>query len=189
MKKLRTIAVILLSLVILQGSNKAPFSQLDFTLQINQNINRNQFHKFWKVKKGLNIYYTTPFYTGEILAGCNYLSYKSKTNTRPDYQSYFIYTGWLYNIKIFEQATISPVIRFGNYLMNFDIDSQHEKYESEICIGYSVIFEYPLNSIININWEIGNEKIYTYKNLNFILLKAGINLQIEKPDWLKDFLE
>ncbi|MCF7886504.1 MAG: hypothetical protein K9M80_08415 [Candidatus Marinimicrobia bacterium] len=141
------------------------------------------------MNKGFNFNYTTPFYLGKIQGGLNYMQFSSKYKFRPDFQSYFIYAGWLYDFQLINKLSFAPCIKIGNYLMNFDIESQYEKYESEVCIEYSILLKYSLNESVAINLELGKNFVYTYKNIDLILLKTGISFQLETPEFFNGIQE
>ncbi len=174
----------------MKGAQKPAFSEIEVTVQLTHNINKTTFHNYWKIENGFNVSYKTPFYIGDLLVGGSYLPYKSKIHSKPNYQSYFIFSGWLYNLNILNIIKLSPGIKFGNYLMNFEIILEdNEKFESEICLEYFCNLQYQINSSTNLNFEISKETVYTYKPLKFIFIKAGIGLKIEKPKWFEGFFK
>ena len=168
------------------GNQKPPFSSLQINIQLASNRNNKILHEYWEVNKGMNISYQTPFYLGEICGGFSFFPYESRSDERPDFQSYFIYLGWLYEFQVFNKINFSPGIKFGNYLMNFDIKSEYDKLESEISTELFGRLEYKLTTKASLQIEYGQQNIYTYKILKLNLFKVGFALELEKPDWIMD---
>jgi hypothetical protein len=189
MKLKRLILLLPLILLSLPAKQKPAFSHIEAIIQIDQEIKAPGINQFWKNNSGFSLTYKTPFYYGNMLLGFHFFSHQSRLKENPDFQSYFLYAGWSYDLFTVSEFTVSPGIKFGNYLMNFKKTEGHEKFESELCFEYFCHLDYSISDLTKINIEVGREVVNTYKPLVFNIIKAGISLQIESPDWFKDFLE
>ncbi|MFP4548658.1 MAG: hypothetical protein ACLFQM_11050 [Fidelibacterota bacterium] len=188
MRHLKIIILILFSTVIVSGADPNAFSEMAVTVQINRGINRTPFHQSWQAGDGFSLFYRTPFMRGILSAGLAYTPYHGKTIYRPDYQSYFISMGWLYYFPLPFNFQLMPGVRFGNYLMNFDIESGDNKYESEISYEIFCFLEKPVNEQVLFNVEISRQIIFTYEVLTFSHIKAGLTFNIDDSNWLGDIL-
>jgi len=188
MNKYKILLFIIFNFIFVNGAQQ-PFSELEVTIQINKNIDKSVFHKYWKIDNGFYLSYNTPFYFGKILTGCNYSPYKSINVQLPDYQSYYLFIGWLYEFNIKPKLSFSTGISVGNYLMNFNVETENAQFESEIGFEYFCGIKYQISKITKLNLDIGRELIYTYKKLDFILLKAGVSFTLKTPEWLEDIFE
>ncbi len=159
------------------------------TIQLNRELNQTPFNQFWREGDGFSLIYQTPFYRGNITAGMAYTPYHGKTSDRPDYQSYFISLGWFYPFCLPFKFQYAPGIRFGNYLMNFDIDSDENKYESEIGYDIFCFLERPITDQVCFNIELSRTTVSTYEALTFSHIRTGLTFKINETKWLEDLFK
>ncbi len=190
-KLLNHLLLLFISFALLQANPKSfssPFSSFQFGCHLN-NQSATDLSRYWSSNDGFHFFYETPFYAGNISAGLAYTPHSSKRVSIPDYQSYFIYAGWMINMALLDNIYLKPGVRLGNYLMNFDGVSGQSKRESEICLGWLVQIHYPIAQKIDANIEYTQQQVFTYRSFKISIFRVGMTIELQKPQWFDKFLK
>ncbi len=190
--KLYVLILLLFFTSILKAQNNTSAFET-FTLGINyqSNINRNDFHNYWLSDGGIEGYFLTPFYFGEVQLGISYMPFSAKSVEQPDFTSLLLYLQWGYEFNLPVNFAISFNSSVGLFQMNFD-DFENELSpgllsERELATGLNTTLSYSFYNEWNLSFQLNYLRVFTHKKINLINLGFGLTKKFSSPQWLKDF--
>ena len=175
-----------------------PFNCIEISIQLIQNINRNNFHDFYKPRNGIRASITTPFYWGDVQASLQVLPFANNGQSYADFTKIQPNLKWGKDIYLSDNITWFNSVGFGINIFYFsdkkilstdEVLFFIEKTESEIGFSYSSRLSHSLNKNIHFNLEISNDIIFTYKKINLVDIHIGVACLIKTPKWIKLILE
>lgn len=186
--------VFLIFFSLLTGSSfaqKKAFSVLDVRFQKIENINnKDAFFRYWKPGSGYSGSVKTPFYWGTAELGLEYHHYPVSTNSVPEMDAFFIYSGWSYPLTIGD-FSISPGFRLGNYRMIFDDKTspfRSESDESEFSTGLTLDLQYLIANRIGLTAGVSHTTVHTYNKLYNVYIGGGLIIRMNTSDRLSSLL-
>lgn len=182
---------LLLFTSILRSQNVSEaFDYIKLTAEIAESKTSNFFTSIWSIEQGAAGEVEFPFYYGNIKAGLMHTQFFGKSQKNPDFTGSYIFLGWGKEIFLPLSFSIYAGGKAGSFLMNFQDESlnAYERNESELAAGA----EGRLNLYITKNFILyGSAEhiaVFTQKKIELLLVKAGISILIDSPNWLKEFL-
>ena len=157
-----------------------PFSKIDLQLQATVNVNRNQFHEFWRQGRGGALSLSTPFYWGILEMGAVIHRYDAAADV-PGFGVLWIFAGLSAEWKLLGPIKIQPGIRLGNYQMSFD--DANTTYsglatESDFTMSTGLALRINLTNSFALSVRADHVRVHTEPMLRFWYTSGGMSLTI-----------
>lgn len=182
------LAITLLSKGTLNAQESDAFTTLDIQLGYASNFNRTEFHNYWEAGQGVRAAIETPFYVGKTVAGAQVISYESKMDRIPGFESYYLFLGWGMEKLLTSGVTITAGFQAGNDLMIFKAAGGIVR-ESELEAGIFSGIAVTLPHKYELQCTISRQVLNTHRRIVRDFITLGIGYTIATPTWLRDFLE
>ena len=187
----RIIILYLISLLlsgpsILPAENAAVFHTLNLAGDIQFNLNRNEFHNYWRPGKGLGVEIETTYYVGHLIAGSQIISYLGRSDY-PAFKGLFVYAGWGLAKPLGRNSRVSSAILLGNELMLFEF-GPGEVRESELQMGLSVKATTSLNGRLAAHVTYSRLLLLTHRRIVRDFVGLGLDYTMKTPQWLQNLL-
>ena len=192
MSRIKILLFLFLSSVTLFSQpNKETFNKSAFALLYTMPSEHNGLETYWQIENGIDGYFTTQFYIGDISVGVSYIPFKSFETKRPDFSSYYIYLGWAGVVSLPLNSTLSIGVKTGSYLMTFDSDTLNsfQQNESELAIGPYALFTLPIVKHFAINISSEFITVFTHRPIKLFNISAGVSYTFTTPNWLRKVFE
>jgi hypothetical protein len=198
LKSYNTSLVIILSLLLfyprLHAQNNEAFESFNIGSNYIYNVNSKTLNDFYSTGSGFELYFSSPFYFGNVRTGFSYLPFSGRSEIYPDYNSFFISIQWGYGIELPLNIIFSLNAITGINLLEFDksellLISPGEFSEIEFFSGLNSELSYRVFGGWHINISTSYLAIFTNKEINLLNISFGISRSFTSPKWLKEFLE
>ena len=178
------------------AEEKRPFDSLAIGLQYTANINRNLFHDFYELGKGVEGFVEMPFYHGDIQFAIQVLSYSAREKGKiQDFKGVFTHLKWgkgytlSYGVRWFSGIGVGLYAFLPGDLTLSDPYKVAHFTETELSAGLNSHLRYPISQNWMMRFEVSYNRIFTYKPIDLAYFSTGIGYTFATPKWLKGFLE
>lgn len=170
-------------------SSILPWSESALSLHVSQNVNKNQFHTYWRPLTGFAFYWAMPFYFGEIEAEIGYYPFAAHTRSQPDFT--MVTTALFWGVRRYpaERVSIAGGFQFGMGYMRFGSDSPFDSLESEFFIAPAVNLRYHIHPNWYLTVRAQHKRVFTYHRLDLSYIGFGAGRQFRTPQRLRNFLK
>lgn len=176
------------------------FEHLNFSLTIQNNINRNVLHDYWSHDPAIQLDIETPFYAGDFFAGGRFTSFSNRENGLPDYDNIQTHVGWGMKHPIVKGLKIGANTGLLFSMMRFkNVSDEHQERaekrfgstspESEIGFIIGANISYSLSDTWSVQLLWNRNVIYTRHKMKLNYVGIGLSRRLITPAWLKGILE
>lgn len=168
-----------------------PFENITLFLGGEQNINREDLHRFWKPEISPTIALQTPFYIGTAAFKVGLTPFHRKT-TRINFNLIYYALNWEFPLVKFLGITFSPGFHFGSAAFQFvnpQPPLQKEVAESEIAAGPLLAAQYQLSPQLSVRAYLDKRYIFSHKRIGLTYLGLQAGYQFSTPGWIREILE
>ncbi|HLR31566.1 MAG TPA: hypothetical protein VK074_03700 [Fodinibius sp.] len=163
----------------------------------------NTFTRNWDRSPDVHLGARVDYHAGKLEAGVRYAAYNAGNSDYGEagFSSYFVYIGWEYPVRLTDQLTLAPGLRFGNNFMAFDNSMVYpptggwgpypfDSHESEFAYELFTRLEYTLaGSPWLLHTSFAYNRTLTYHPLPVGLISFGVSRSFGVPSWLKNLLQ
>jgi len=190
MNRSSILLILLILFIYAQPADAEPYDKSSLNVSYLHNTNRNLYHRYWKPANGFDFSFKTEFYLGSLEFGMGYSDHEGIDSDMVEYESYFVYAGWLQKLNVSERFSLFGGSRVGSYIMSLDDDhtSIQGRTETELGLEFIVGTEIAISDRFGLEHTLRHRIIYTRHKIRLTFLTIGLTYNFDTPDWLKRFL-
>lgn len=167
----------------------APFSRSSIGIEAGRGIGASLIDDYWERTDGLTLFWTLPFYFGEIELQASWLPMRAIRPEQPDMNNILTTLGWNLPVRLGDRFTVVGSIHIGNNFMYRRIEGPLDSPESEFSAGAAARIRYRVTDRIYLQAGIHHTRVYTFHRMEMSYAGAGIRYHFDTPRWLRLFLD
>lgn len=150
---------------------------------------QSELRDYWQTGSGLALYWSVPFYAGDLEFRAGFLPMKSRRQNIPSINNVFTTLNWRMPAELTRRLSVSGGFLIGNNFMYRPSAGIMDGPESEFMAGLTGMIHFRLSPTLSLRAGLEQIRIYTYHKINLTSPQMGIEVHFDSPRWLKQLLQ
>lgn len=184
------VLLILWTGIFITARGQTPFETSTLGTGISIHLADSGLNKYWDTGTGYAVWWSTPFYLGELELYAARLSHIAQNPAaQPDLTTIYTSLTWGIPAEIGSRVILFGGISIGNSFYYQTAEGPFEYPESEFSAGLTGRLSIRLTDRTTLQARLQQTRVYTYHRIDYRWLTVGLEYRFDTPGWFKSFLQ